>query len=429
MKKTDNRGRITLRRKTFLIAGAVVLTLVLLAWVFLIVGVLKNGKKSDGKKSSKGKANGKNVTAEEYQIPEVPKGYVLVFRKTEHYSIGPNGERALKFSREYDENGLCTAEIRYSDDGPVRQRRNIYTYDEEGRTKSCTKYYMVDEWKKSELTTYEYDDRGIIRKESTNYYDYDDDMEYTVLYNENGDMTERRNTVAGHDTFLEKRIYDDNGRLTEIRTNVDRTVYLYGKSGQKLKRTIYEISGGKISEEVFLSETESKLFYYDDEGNRQLYKKREYDEYGNIVHETAYNMDGSVMHEGDDLVCEYDEKGNPTKYISVKNGVIVTWDEWEQEYIGEYEVGVKYTSKDENGKIQYVLEKKYDSDGHITEKSICDRVGNANPVIYSEYDSYGNALRTIEITDGLNKTVTDEMKYIPLAIPEIFATEYDLREK
>ena len=134
------------------------------------------------------------------------------------------------------------------------------------------------------------------------------------------------------------------------------------------------LAGEKTYEEVFLSETESNLFYYDGEGNRHLFEKREYDEYGNITHETAYNMDGSVMHEGDDSVHEYDEKGNLTKYISVKNGVIVTWDEWEQEYIGEYKVGVKYTSKDENGKIQYVLEEKYDSDGHITEESICDRV-------------------------------------------------------
>ena len=109
----DNRGSFTLRRKTFLAVGGVALALVVVAWVLLIAGVF--GKKSD-KKNPKKNEDTLGQEPEEYQIPKVPDGSVLVFRPAAHYEYDMDGNKYLFSKHEYDENGLLTVTLYYRSD-------------------------------------------------------------------------------------------------------------------------------------------------------------------------------------------------------------------------------------------------------------------------------------------------------------------------
>ncbi len=75
MFRMNNSGKLRLSKKTFIILVSSVLLVALIGWVVLLSGLLKKDKKpKDG-----------TVTPKEpkYELPEVPEGYVLVFRQTE----------------------------------------------------------------------------------------------------------------------------------------------------------------------------------------------------------------------------------------------------------------------------------------------------------------------------------------------------------
>ena len=85
MFRMNNSGKLRLSKKTFIILVSSVLLVALIGWVVLLSGLLKNDKKpKDG-----------TVTPKEpkYELPEVPEGYVLVFRQTESYDVSEKGSQ------------------------------------------------------------------------------------------------------------------------------------------------------------------------------------------------------------------------------------------------------------------------------------------------------------------------------------------------
>ena len=418
MKRMDDRGSFTLRRRTFLIVGAVVLTAVVAAWVLLIAGVINN---KPGK-NAKGNGKGDGKTAKEQQLTEVTDGNVLVFRTTAIYNYDEEGKKYLYSKREYNENGLLTANTYYHTDGS-ESTKYIYSYDEEGRKTAGTAYdgsgIVTNQY------SYGYNDADGTSITCERKYGDGGETIYTKVCDATGHLTMSKvETADGVTEHYYMESYSSDGQLQQITDDQMEYLYLYDAYNKK-QRIECRYRGELTEEEVFLSERESETYRYLD-GKRLLEEKKEYDERGNIIHHIFYDEEGNNEI---DILNEYDEKGNPSKKIRYEYGSFQFW--YEYEIIGAKSncESVKTTEKDQNGNIIKTSEEEYTLGLYITKRVEYDEAGNETIQVYSEYDEYGNPVKVIERMSYGAESPIMEYEYIPLTIPEKFATEYDLREK
>ena len=424
MKRMDNRGNFTLRRKTFLAVGGVALALVVVAWVLLIAGVF--GKKSD-KKNPKNNVDGGRQTPGEYQIPDaVPDGYVLVFRPVAIYSSDVYGNMFLYEKQEFDENGLSVVRTYYRSDGTNKTKYND-EYDSEGRKTESTEYTWDKEWVVSKKTVYEYDDSVGTRKTTTRNYDGSEEaLSFSLIDADGHVLLSSSESADGEILYYHEENYLPDGRLLWIKTDNSATRYLYDEAGQIKSIEYYDVNGELVQEEIFLSAHESEHYRYAGEES-VLFEKNEYDDRGNRTRHIVLDKDGTVL---TDLRLEYDEDGRNRKSIMYMDGNFRSWQENEYKGPRNSTEARKTIEKNQDGKILKITEEEYFLGLYTTKHAVYDGEGNMEPHgIYSEYDSYGNPVRTIEKEyDGTEATMI-EFEFIPLAIPEKFATEYDLREK
>lgn len=417
----DDRGNFTLRRKTFLIVGSVVLTAVVAAWVLLIAGVINN---KSGKKDSKKNEDTLGQEPGEYQIPKVPEGSVLVFRPAAHYAYDDaTGNKYLFSKHEYDENGLLTVTTYFRSDG-TKKTKYVYEYDSEGRKTACRGYSWDQEWVEQSEESYEYDDTAKTEKDTRRADEDGKEVKSTAVYREDGHLLKLEHIIDGEVVAYYEEIYSPDGLLQKVYDNGGEFVYFYDSSNRR-KTTEYWYMGEMNQEEIFVSARESEEYRYVD-GESYLWTRFEYDERGNRIHQINYAADGSVA---DDDRKEYDDEGNVTKHILYMEGNFLYWVEYEYKGPRNNREGMKKTEKDRDGNIKKVMEEEYIQGIYTTKRVEYDEAGNETVQVYSEYDEYGNPVKVISRKNDGTEYPTSEYRYIPLAIPEKFATEYDLREK
>ena len=415
----DNRGSFTLRRKTFLAVGGVALALVVVAWVLLIAGVF--GKKSD-KKNPKENEDTLGQEPEEYQIPKVPDGSVLVFRPAAHYEYDMDGNKYLFSKHEYDENGLLTVTLYYRSDG-TQKTKYVYEYDSEGRKTVCRGYIWDQEWVEQSEESIEYNDEAKTRKYTSRADEDGKEVNSTTVYREDGHLLKSESIINGEVVESYEEIYSPDGLLQKVYDNGGEFVYFYDSSNRR-KTTEYWYMGEMNQEEIFVSARESEEYRYVD-GESYLWTRFEYDERGNRIHRINYAADGSVA---DDERKEYDEEGQVRKHILYVEGDFLYWVEYEYKGPRNNREGMKKTEKDRDGNIIKVTEEEYIQGIYTTKRTEYDGAGNVQTAcIFSEYDEYGNPVKVITRKNDGTEYPTSEYRYIPLAIPEKFAAEYDLR--
>ncbi|MBR5666340.1 MAG: hypothetical protein IKW95_01475 [Lachnospiraceae bacterium] len=420
MKRMDDRGSFTLRRRTFLIVGAVVLTAVVAAWVLLIAGVINN---KPGKKDSKKNEDTLGQEPGEYQIPKVPEGSVLVFRPAAHYDYDEDGNKNLFSKHEYDENGLLTVTTYFRSDG-TKKTKYVYEYDSEGRKTACRGYSWDQEWVEQSEESFEYNDETITKKNTRRADEDGMEINSITVYRKDGHILKSESINDGEVVVSYEEIYSPDGLLQKVYDNGGEFVYFYDSSNRR-KTTEYWYMGEMYQEEIFVSARESEEYRYVD-GESYLWTRFEYDERGNRIRQINYAADGRVA---DDDRKEYDDEGNVTKHILYMEGNFLYWLEYEYKGSGNNREGMKETEKDRDGNIIKVTEEEYTQGIYITKRVEYDEAGNETIQVYSEYDEYGNPVKVISRKNDGTEYPTIEYRYIPLAIPEKFATEYDRREK
>ncbi|MBO4669889.1 MAG: hypothetical protein J5648_08000 [Lachnospiraceae bacterium] len=419
MFRMNNSGKLRLSKKTFIILVGSVLLVALIGWVVLLSGLLKKDKKpKDG-----------TVTPKEpkYELPEVPEGYVLVFRQTESYDVSEKGKKSLRTEFEYDENGRKISEKRYDEDGSL-DRRIVYLYDVHGNLLKQTSYdasdVLLHEWE------YGYNEQGGIIEER-------DDNAIVKIYDGKGNLLfEKHKNADGGENIIKENRYSEDGLLLEY-INHDteyREVYSYDSLGRPVK-TEYYSDGALTREEIYVTPTLRETYDYTGTVRRYLRITVELDEEGRIIHEIGYNEDGSVANE---RINEWDKDGNIIKGVSYNNGEFSYWTEYEYAdkaaVFNSYLRYTKATSKSEDGTVNYyreceylpgfgrIREQYFNADGTRREEEDYDGLWG-----YScKRDSYGNPICSVKCL-GNREVIIEEFKFTPMVIPADCMTDYDRR--
>lgn len=406
-------GKITLSKKKSLILVGSMLLAALVGWIVLVSVLFNNAKDKEPKE----------------MLPEVPDGYVLVFRQTAEYRISDEG-RQLCREYEYDENGRKTKDKTYFE-GELSYFL-VYVYDAQGREIKETRYDADGSgvWVNEKV----YDEEGRLKEarydNSTTYYD-DDGRE---LY-------KKTVTDTGEEIISEEWRYSDDGRLLENRKNSSgyKILYFYDSAGNLMRVERY--SGEQLTDEEIYpdSPNEMELYSYED-GSRYLSQKQIKDENGNIIYQIRYMKDGSIVHE---RTREYDSEGRMTKELQYVDGSFYSWYEYEYKDSTAFYLGApgptKMTAKKEDGTISYYIEAEYVQDFGLVSERYYNEDGTRNEQwdidygknywgYYTKYDSYGNPSCVVSC-NGDEENVIKEYIFTPMAIPAECMSDYDRRDK
>lgn len=272
----------------------------------------------------------------------------------------------------------------------------------------------------------------------SNFTEEGDELEYTFIYQYDGDILIRWEQYSGSDLLLKAYNLEYNSENQVVRKlNYNGEflksfiTYDYNQAGQNVKQsTYYDISGLEalgIEEESVLSsyvtfnydsdgnlEKQSRYDQYhnpqgyvcydyisvdseDNENGFKIQTKHYYDENGNLTQQIGYEYDNSgqiimlseILYSwgiSGETIFEYDNDGNLIKELYYYNGSLESYKEyeynrnnWETSYIEYYTFG--------EGEIDILLQINYtyDSFGNKTEKRVFDNEGNSKGFILYEY--------------------------------------------
>lgn len=418
MFRMNNSGKLRLSKKTFIILVGSVLLVALIGWVVLLSGLLKKDKKP--------KSGTDTPKEPKYDIPEVPEGYVLVFRQTSTYDVSEKGKKSLRAEFEYDENGRKISEKSYDIDGNL-DRRIVYLYDVHGNLLKQTTYDARDIVMQEYENVYNEQGRIIKSREGHIWNIYDDRGEL---------LLEKYVSDEGDEEINREWRYSENGLLLEY---IDfsceyRELHSYDSLERPIKTEYYSYESLE-REDIYVTPTLRETYDYTGTVSRYLRITDELDEEGRIIHQIGYNEDGSVANE---KFNEWDEDGNILKGVSYNNGEFSYWTEYEYAdkaaVFNSYLRYTKGTSKSEDGTVNYYSEREYlpgfgrireqyfNADGTRREEEDYDGFWG----YYCKKDSYGNPICSVKCL-GDREVIIEEFKFTPMVIPADCMTDYDRR--
>ena len=160
----------------------------------------------------------------------------------------------------------------------------------------------------------------------------------------------------------------------------------YDEDGNEVQRTYYDLDGDIYYESEYdEAGNEVKRTYYDENGNIDSYYESEYGEAGNKVKRTWYDENRNI-----ESCYEYDEAGNGVKSTWYdENGNINHYSESEYNEAGNKVKSTSY-AYDENGNIESCYE--CDEAGNIVKRTLYDSDGVCTGYIVYEHDSEGNEI-------------------------------------
>ena len=350
-------------------------------------------------------AAGNTVEKAEYEYDENGNAVKYV-----HY----DGVRSVDYSceSEYDENGNEIKHIEYDSEGNIKSIQES-EYNDSGAGIACESLRLGDEENERRHWTYEYDKKG----RETQYE--------TVISDGEG------NVIFHHKRESE---YDDYGirtRYYEITENAE------GNNGYSWDR-IYDEFEHEFIEMFFLCDEYGDEFYsaateYDKERSEARYTGWDAD--GNVLTyiETEYDADGNIIRENlDDKVgglqrhyeYEYDDFGSITLQAAYEGDILKSKKEVEYtyRYIGDINAeasnyaDVDMTVEEQNGKqrdifmqflegkekICYYSDTDYVGDGRIVSDTITDLIDfkYADDPCYAFIDMTGDEIEELVICGG-----------------------------
>ena len=173
-----------------------------------------------------------------YRVPNVPDGYMLVFREVEYYEV-KNGEKSPYSKSEYNEKGQKVKTISYYD-GELRGE-TTYEYDENGEVKRQV-FDSKDGWTADRTYTFSVDDDGnLVEIEE----DSDDYKRITVTDPETREKLREEEYNLGGIYGSTISVYD-NGTLVQQRKKDwngfewDSVISVYTSDGKLSEVTYYE---------------------------------------------------------------------------------------------------------------------------------------------------------------------------------------------
>lgn len=259
----------------------------------------------------------------------------------------------MKYDTEYtyNEYGDRTGYISFNPNGSMRNRREMEyddwghmivdrTFDENNALEEWTEYYYTDEnvylgykvfsadGEVKGFNECQYDEDGYLVGEISKS-SYSSDITY--VYYRNPDGSERKHIAYkdGSVWYSEEYEYDDAGRrIAHLRLNGDGTMdylyeYQYDDRGNEILHARYEEDGLKSWVECAYDDADRKVgeVLYSGDGSILYYSMTDYDEYGNTISSSQYDVDGS-LDTYSDYDRQYDADGNMTYSKYSYKGVI-----------------------------------------------------------------------------------------------------------
>lgn len=188
-------------------------------------------------------------------------------RVASEIELGENDAPVAKNTYEYNKDGLKTAMLSYTANGPEEYTfayRVDYEYDAKG---NLVREQRTENELVTAITVYTYNDDGVLIKEEQ--YEGEEFMlcayEYELDANANVAKCIRHDYLEGVDTE-DRYTYDSNGKLiADVCCDADgkvqnRIEYDYDSNGNEVKRSVYDSNGGMQS-------STSNEYSYDDYGN------------------------------------------------------------------------------------------------------------------------------------------------------------------
>ncbi|PLX00097.1 MAG: hypothetical protein C0593_01735 [Marinilabiliales bacterium] len=205
----------------------------------------------------------------------------------EEFMLEKNTDKFLRETTEFDDNGNEILRIEYNPDGSIEQKTSR-EFDEQNRIISEK---VFSEGEIVENKFWEYDSNGRAVKEIQKYIDGSYDTT-TIIYNEDGEVTERRTTddegeEAGKEIMVRENgllkqhtMYDDFGEVEADEEN------FYDEENRLIKKISLNLEGEKETIEIT------------------------YNEHGQIYREILLNEDGKIMERN---TYTYGENGLPSE--------------------------------------------------------------------------------------------------------------------
>ena len=210
-----------------------------------------------------------------------------------------------------------TGESYYSEAGAEPILTAESTFDDAGNELTHVSYY--DDGSVDHRWEYEYDDAGVLTKETSYSYLEDGSLDYVIedeyTYDSQGNVIKENSYHDGELTYVYEREFDEDGN--------ELVEYHYDDQGELLFMTKKEYDSQG-----------NRTFYghYTGEGKPLSLNEYKYDEHGEMISE--YSDDAPDDPEEDDETLrtyenEYDSNGNLVKQIVYKDGVL--WAAYEYE--------------------------------------------------------------------------------------------------
>ncbi|WP_018249125.1 hypothetical protein [Orenia marismortui] len=247
-------------------------------------------------------------------------------------------------------------------------------------------------------TTYDYDKYGRKTKMLTTQ-DGKRIIKHTWKYDKQGNVVDEYvlDLRMGRIERRDIRKFDDKGRMIEHQI-IDKSKHFANDDHYKYKYNNQD----KVIEEIVLNKSGDiiwrRIYDYDDEGRKILYKGINKDGKEFKVEKWKYNDAGEEVYyvkivqgqEEKKIIRKFDEKGNEILYKEYRNGKIkhnykAIFDQKGNE--------VKVMSYKADGKLDWLEEKTYNKNNKLMKETRKDNQGKIIGVWNYKYDKKGNEIR------------------------------------
>lgn len=439
--------RMQRKKAIGLIVGICAVALV--AWIVLMVTVFRD--KEEEKKPF--------VTPTPYQLPEVPEGSVLVWRLLEVYDVPEKGAGYYSYRYTYDDKGRCISALRYDEPDHV-EMEFMLSYDETtGRTTVTrleSSYGTPGVFSTKYVTVYDAQGRAVSKEHSELENGvYVPSSKDEIDFDDQGRPTARRvydSFYTGQLILCMERTYDPLGYVLSeydrYRGKIDN--YTRDPYGHVIEHwtewPTEEPSRGRIVDGESELDDEGRVvlrrepwwvegadgeyveayleyrYTYSDDGtwrnewyseDGRLREVQEFDVYGNITLEKEFYEDGTVS-------------GWESVYQPRFNGRVLQSSKYKEDGSFEYTYRSEYddfgnrvrTYTLEDGKWELLYEDSYDAEGRRT------GIQRAYHSVDYRYDEYGNCVETVyHMKDGGDSV--EYYTYVPFVITKEQAEQPD----